>query len=79
MLLLIQIKLVIFAKFLIPMSILTLGSIAAESSVCPVLAHFSFVHGPLYEALRSQKLGLFKGRFRAILVIEPLRLGGFDR
>ena len=79
LLLLIQIKLVIFAEFLIPMSILTFGSVAAESSVCPVLAHFSFVHGPLYKALASQKLGLFKGGFRAILVIEPLRFGKFDR
>ena len=60
------------------MGILTFSPVAAESSVCPVLAHFSFVHGPLYEAFLSQELGLFEGGFWAVLMIEPLRFCGLD-
>ena len=66
------------AKLIISVGILTFSPVAAESGVYPVLAHFSFVHGPLYEAFRSQELGLLEGGFWAVLVIEPLRFGGLD-
>ena len=78
LLLLIQIKLVIVTKLLIPVGILTFSPVAAESGVIPVLANFSFVHGPLYEAFLRQELGLLKGGFWAVLVIEPLRFSGLD-
>ena len=78
MLLLIQIKLVIFAELLIAVCILTFGPVAAESGVYPVLAHLSFVHGPLYKALGSHKLGMLVEGFRAALRIEPLRSGWLD-
>ena len=68
----------IVTELLISMGILTFGPVAAESGVCPILAHFSFVHGPLYKALGSHKLGMLEGGFWAILVIELLRFGGLD-
>ena len=77
LLLLVQVKLVILAEFFVAVSILTFAPVAAVSGVYPVLAHFSFVHGPLYEALVSHQL-FIEGGFRAVFMIEQLRCRDFD-
>lgn len=51
LLLLIKQVLVSLCHLFNSVSVLTFGSISAEASLCPVLAHFSLVHRPLHKTL----------------------------
>lgn len=53
-LLLVQVELIVLAELLLAMGVLTLGAIAAEADLHPVLAHVALVHRPLNKALLSQ-------------------------
>ena len=49
----VQVCTVALRKLLLAMSVLALGSVAAEASLGPVLAHLTLVHGALDETLAS--------------------------